>query len=80
VNWTDYLEHVRSADPSEFVQRVIERAGDRTVWFVWRPQLNNVNDQCRAIAAAFDGARTPDIRVFPSEKIEEGRALTEYGP
>ena len=78
VNWSDYLDRVRRADPRAFVTEVLARAGDHTVWFVWRPMLNHVEGECLAIGTALDEARGGEIRVFPSDEILEVRALTEY--
>jgi uncharacterized membrane protein len=78
VNWSDYLERVQRADPREFVTEVLERAGDRTVWFVWSPGLNHLERECTAIGGAFDEAREGTIHVFPDREVLEVRALTEY--
>jgi hypothetical protein len=80
VNWSDYLERARAADPAEFARDAIERAGDHTVWFVWSGGLNHLERECATIGATLDAARKPIIRVFPEEQVLEIRALTEYRP
>ena len=78
VNWSDYLQRVQRADPDEFVAEVLDRVGDRTVWFVWSPGLNHLERECTAIGGAFDRAREGTIHVFPDDQVLEVRALTEY--
>lgn len=80
VNWTDYIDRVRRDDPAAFVEDVLDRAGDHTVWFVWSGGLNHLEESCRDIGASLDDARQPVIRVFPDDEVLEVRALTEYQP
>ena len=78
VNWSDYLERARAADPAEFARDAIDRAGSSTVWFVWSPGLNHLERECAEMGDALSAARESDIRVFPDDEVLEVRALTEY--
>ncbi|MBM3672187.1 MAG: hypothetical protein FJW86_08425 [Actinobacteria bacterium] len=78
VNWSEYLERARAADPAAFAQDAITRAGDHTVWFVWSPGLNHLEVPCAKIGETLDAARSTEIRVFPDADVLEVRALTEY--
>jgi len=78
VNWTDYIDRARAADPAAFARDALNRVGDHTVWFVWSPGLNHLERECQKIAETLNGARDPEIRVFPDDQVLEVRALTEY--
>ena len=78
VNWTDYIDRVRRADPAAFAHDALDRAGDHTVWFVWAPGLNHLERACQEIGATLDSARDPRIRVIGGRQVLEVRALTEY--
>lgn len=79
VNWSDYLDRIHRADPAKFVQRVLGRAGDKTVWYVSTPGLLHFEGKCEAVANAFNSARPPNPRVTPdANSFFEVDGLTEY--
>ena len=81
IDWTDYLENVRSVPPAEFAGKVLDRAGDATIWYVSAPGLNHFGQICQVVAAEFLAKRPSTPRVFPDDSIFEFDGLTEFpGP
>jgi len=78
INWIDYRARIDAADPDAFVQRVLRRAGDATIYYVAAPGYNNVAGKCEAIAGALAQSRPGDVRVLPNVDIFEPQGLTVY--
>jgi hypothetical protein len=81
VNWVDYTERVRAGDPAVFAKRMLEEAGDSTIWYVSSGGYRNIGTKCELIGAALDGSRKPVTRVLPDDEFFELMGLTVYrGP
>jgi len=79
VNWRDYLERNRSVPPPRFVEDVLERAGDATVWYVTGTGQNNITGVCEGVAASLGDARPGAAgRVTIDDDIFEYDGLTQY--
>jgi hypothetical protein len=71
VNWVDYGDRMKAADPAAFAQQVLERAQGRTIWYVWMPGYRTLGKSCQRINDTFGNARPgneqllePDLTVF----------------
>ncbi len=81
VNWVDYVNRIRAANPAAFATRVVNRAGPHTVWFVDALGYNHVEGKCEAIAAALKTLRPNAAqRVAQDDSIDEYMGLTVYRP
>jgi mannosyltransferase len=61
VNWVNYLQVVRNADPVAFTVRIEAMAGRTgTVWYVWSPGYVGYSDKCEEIAK--------DLRLWPGHR------------
>jgi len=78
VDWVDYAERIAATDPVAFAQRMLERAGDSTVWFVSSGGYNNVQGVCEHMQAAFTDSRDPSNAVLPDDDFFELMGLTVY--
>ena len=78
VNWVDYNDRINAADPAAFARRMLDEAGDATIWYVASGGYRNVEGKCEAIDAVFATERTPDVRVLPDADIFELMGLTGY--
>jgi hypothetical protein len=78
VNWVDYTDRLAAADPAEFAQRMLEEAGDSTIWYVSSGGYRNVAGKCELMGAAFDSVRKPAVRVLPDDDFFELMGLTVY--
>jgi hypothetical protein len=85
VDWVDYSERNRSADPVAFADGLIDRAGPgQTVWLVWNGQYRHLEGQCEAVATELAVRRpVPDAVRFAvdarSDRFESG-SLFRYPP
>ena len=79
VNWSDYLDRIDRADPAKFAQRVLDRAGNNTVWYVNTPGLLHLGGKCEEVGRAFGATRAPRDRITPdANSFFEVDGLTEY--
>jgi mannosyltransferase len=78
VDWVDYQDRLAAADPVAFADRMTERAGDATVWFVSSGGYHNVQGVCEAMATAFANQREPSTEVLPDDEVFEPMGLTVY--
>lgn len=76
VNWVDYAERVRAADPVAFGQKVLARAQGRTIWYVWMPGYRSLDKSCEKINDTLGNARPgneqlldPDTSVFERQVL-----------
>ncbi|GMU78562.1 MAG: hypothetical protein AMXMBFR46_13570 [Acidimicrobiia bacterium] len=68
VNWIDYRERIAATDPDTVARRVVDRAGDATVWFVAMPGYRSVDGKCEALGAALAALRGSGVQhVEPEE-------------
>lgn len=81
IDWTDYAERNRRADPLRFARELERRAGDRTVWFVWSGGYRTYGLQCERVIgelARLRGDRRIVVNVRP--KVFEKMGLDRYAP
>jgi mannosyltransferase len=82
VDWVDYKKRREHVDTNAFSGAVLDRAGDRTIWYVVAIQYRGGNEgRCDAIARSLSAAR-PDGRqlVEANDKYGEFFALFQYPP
>ena len=71
VNWVDYADRNRAADPAAFARRVLGLAAGRNIWYVWMPGYRTLDRQCEKVNNALGDARPgnrqllePDLSAF----------------
>jgi hypothetical protein len=64
VDWVDYGERMAAADPVAFAQSMLERAGDRTIWYVWMPGYRTLENKCERINDTFGNARPGNTQLL----------------
>lgn len=77
VDWVDYADRHAAARPSDFASRVLDAAGDRTVWLVWAPGYRTLGDQCTELRVLLSTERQSEQVVGPRE-VFEGAELVRY--
>jgi len=81
IDWTDYAERNRRADPERFARELERRAGDRTVWLVWSGGYRTYGLQCERVItelARLRGNRRIVVKVDPG--VFEHMGLDRYAP
>jgi mannosyltransferase len=78
IDWVDYIDRIAKTDPEAFAQRMLRRAGTSTIWYVNSGGYRNVEGKCEALGAAFDKARTRELRVLPNDELFEFMGLDAY--
>jgi len=79
VDWRDYAQRQREADPAAFAQGLLERAGDATVWLAWAGGHRTHARTCETTAAALSGARNATTVITDDGEYEHGW-LYRYDP
>lgn len=71
VDWVDYGERMAAADPVAFAESVLERAGGRTIWYVWMPGYRTLEKSCERINDTLGNSRPgneqllePDLTAY----------------
>lgn len=82
VNWIDYRDVIAATPPAEVARRVLDLAGDHTVWYVVSPGYRSFDAQCEDLGSALGAQRFGVGRVGPDQvHYFEYMGLTEYpGP
>jgi hypothetical protein len=80
VDWVDYVERVRAADPGTFAEALLARGDGRTIWYVSGPGYPTHAGACEAVADALAAQRTRVPRVAPDEDFFEKPGLVQYPP
>ena len=81
VDWVDYADRNHAASVDEFVDRILERAGDHRVWLVWSPRYLTFEGKCEAIVDELARRRPQHaMPVTPDESIYEFMGLRRYDP
>ena len=70
VDWVDYKERLRAVAPEDFARQVLERAGDRQIFFVYSTNYRTHQDLCPAIYNALGVERVPEVLTQPSDAYE----------
>jgi len=79
VNWVDYVDRIRAASPQAFARRVVNRAGNHTIWYVSATGFNHVEGKCEALGAALTVARPKTtLRVVQHDSIFEYMGLSTF--
>jgi uncharacterized membrane protein len=52
VDWVDYAERNRAADPARIAEEIRDRAGGNAIFVVWMPDYRTLGDQCERLVAA----------------------------
>jgi hypothetical protein len=80
VNWVDYRDHIDATDVRAFAKRVLERAGDATVWLVSAPGYRSFEERCEGLAGVL-GETRPGVSVVTPQFFQfyETMGLTKYG-
>jgi hypothetical protein len=79
VDWRDYAQRQRGADPAAFAQGLLERAGDATIWLAWAGGHRTHGRTCETTAAALSGSRAATTIVTDDGQYEHGW-LYRYDP
>jgi len=82
VNWVDYRKRLAATSSGEVAAKVLDRAGDATIWYVVSPGYRSVEGKCEELGAALGVAR-PDQTVhvvFDDTDYFEFLGLVEYRP
>ena len=80
VNWVDYRDRINATNTQAFAQRVLDDAGDATVWLVYAPGYRSFEQRCEDLGFAL-GATRPATPVVANEffPFYETMGLTKYG-
>jgi hypothetical protein len=77
VDWVDYSDRLAEVDPNDFANELLDRAGDRTIFLVWKSEYITHVGTCEQIVNVLTGARpggqqlvTADEDVFESESLQ----------
>ena len=69
VDWVDYKDRNEAADPSDFAEELVARAGpDRAIYVVWNGAYKTFEDDCEDLVSAVGAVRPGQEAV-----AEEGR-------
>jgi mannosyltransferase len=52
VDWVDYAERNRAADPEGIAKELQDRAGGHAIFVVWMSDYRTLGDQCERLLAA----------------------------
>jgi len=63
VNWVDYADRYAGADPNAFVDAIVARAGDRTIWLVTSSGYQHTDGPCGAVELRLSQSR-PSVEPF----------------
>lgn len=81
IDWTDYAERNRRADPVRYARALARRAGDHTIWFVWSGGYRTYRLQCEEVIGELARLRgTREIVVEVRPKVFEHMGLDRYDP
>ncbi len=79
IDWVDYAQRNRAADPQVFLQRLLARAGGHPVWLVVQDGYRTFGSDCQDLA---DGLRASHLTVehivSSSAKYDEKAGLYRY--
>lgn len=81
VDWVDYAQVNKAADPEPFAQMLLDRAGpNHSVWVVWAPGYRTFKDKCQGLLGNLDLARRNNTRPVKLPKNFEKPALIRFLP
>ena len=68
VDWVDYGSRMAAADPAAFGEELLERAGGRTIWYVWMPGYRTLDKKCERINDTLGNARPTNRQLLDPDK------------
>lgn len=81
IDWVDYADRNRSADPDELVGELLERAGDRTIWVVHAGDYRTYEGLCESVIAGLARARPgTSVVVAADPDVFEHATLQRFEP
>jgi mannosyltransferase len=82
VDWVDYEDRRTRVNTDQFAQRVLDRAGDNTIWYVVAVQYRGGNEgRCDAVLRSLSATRPGGQQlVQANDKYGEFFSLFEYPP
>jgi mannosyltransferase len=78
IDWVDYAERQESGDPQRFASLVLRRAGEHTVWLVWRPGYRTLGTSCQRTINHLRAARPAWQSVVAPEPVFEPSWLYRF--
>ncbi len=79
IDWVDYEARVRRIDPATFSERILRRAGEHAIWFVYTNNGTFVDQRCAEIADFLTLARPNRFRELePDPYFFEHHGLYRY--
>ncbi len=63
VDWSDYADRNRAADPVRFARRLDRLADTNAVWLAWSPGYRTLGTKCEAVVNQLTGAGRQSTRV-----------------
>jgi hypothetical protein len=81
VDWVDYGDRVAEVDPTEFAAELLDRAGDRHIFLVWKGDYITHVGTCEAIINELTKTRpgSQDL-VTENEDVFENASLRHFPP
>ena len=70
VDWVDYTDRLAKASPDAFVKKVLARAGNHTIFYVFDTAYTTHKQSCTDIYNALGKVRPPEILSEPTEAFE----------
>jgi len=80
VDWSDYEERNRAADPARFAADVLAQARGHAVFLVSMGGYRTFGAQCEQLAAAFAEGRSSEPMVSASDSFFEPMNLARFSP
>jgi mannosyltransferase len=81
VDWVDYEDRNAAANPDEYAQELLDRAGDGTIWMVWSTGYRTFDNKCEQILNYLSASRGQnETLVRPNDDLYEFMGLTRFDP
>jgi hypothetical protein len=79
VDWVDYADRNAAASPDDFAHRVLDRAGNHTVWYVWSTGYRTFDGKCEQVLNVLSTARGDgETLVRPDDDFYEFMGVTRF--
>jgi hypothetical protein len=72
VDWRHYADRQASGDPTTFARRLVERAGNGTVWLAWAGGYRGLGRTCEDVVTQLSALRGSQEIVADDESFEHG--------
>jgi mannosyltransferase len=79
VDWVDYANRNRAADPRAFATEAVARAGSNAIWLVWSAGYRTYGDTCERLQSAIAAQRGAAHTIVPSTDVFEHMSLIGFG-